>query len=141
MDKRRSTSFAIMIASLGPVSLVLQQQAALRFSKHRITHLAPMRSVNAFWGVSGESAWIMYWSSMRNSCIGSCVLTSSISTGRDHIKASVSRFLKGKLPTFHQLSLMKESSQFRSEVGYTTSTEEWLECFNSKAEVAEKIAY
>ena len=33
MDKRRSTSFAIMIASLGPVSLVLQQQAALRFSK------------------------------------------------------------------------------------------------------------
>src|SRR5258706_12502503 len=140
MDKRRSTSFAIMIVSLGPVLLAWQQQVALRFSKPRITHLALMPSVSAFWGVSGESAWIMYWSSMKNSCIGSYVPMSSISTGRDHIKASVSRFPKEKLPAFHQHSLMNESSQFRSQVGYTMSTEEWLERFNSEAEVPEKIA-
>ncbi len=83
----------------------------------------------------------MYWSSMKNSCIGPYVPMSSIPTGRDHIKASVSRFPKGKLPAFHQLSLMEESFQFRSQVGYTTITEEWLERFNSETEVPEKISY
>ena len=29
-----------------------------RFLKHHITRLVPMPSVNAFWGVFGESAWI-----------------------------------------------------------------------------------
>jgi hypothetical protein len=41
-------SFAIMMASLDPVSLEWQQQVASRYSKHRITRNAPMRSVNAF---------------------------------------------------------------------------------------------
>jgi len=54
------------------------------------------------------------WSSMKNSCIGSYVPMSSILMGHDHIKASVSRFPKEKLPAFHQHSLMNESSQFRS---------------------------
>jgi len=58
MDTRRNISCAIMMASLDPVSLVLQQQAPSRFLKHHITRLVPMPSVNAFWGVSGESAWI-----------------------------------------------------------------------------------
>src|SRR5260221_8950836 len=85
-----------------------------------------MRFVNVFWEVFGESALTTYWSSMRNSCIVCCIPTSRISTGRDHIKASVSRFPKGKSPAFHQLSLMNESSQFQSWAGYTTSTKEWL---------------
>ncbi len=58
MDKRQRTSFMIMIASLAPVSLVLQQRVASRSSKHLITRHEPMPSVNAFWGVCGESAWI-----------------------------------------------------------------------------------
>jgi len=73
-----------------------------------------MRSMSAFWAVFGESALIMDWSSMKNSCIGSYVPMSSILMGHDHIKASVSRFPKEKLPAFHQHSLMNESSQFRS---------------------------
>ena len=58
MDTRRNISFAIMMASLDLVSLMLQQQATSRFLKHHITRLVPMPSVNAFWGVFGESAWI-----------------------------------------------------------------------------------
>ncbi len=141
MDKRRSISCAIMIASLDPVSLMSQQRAASRFSKRPITHHGPMRFVNVFWEVFGESALTTYWSSMRSSCIVSCVPTSRISTGRDHIKASVSRFPKGKLPVFHSLSLMIGSSRFQSWVGYTTNTEEWLERFDSEAELPEEIAY
>jgi putative transposase len=60
MDTRRSISFAIMRASLGPVSLVWQQRAASRFSKRRIMRHAPMRSANAFWAVFDESAWTTY---------------------------------------------------------------------------------
>jgi hypothetical protein len=56
---------------------------------------------------------------------------SSFSMRYDHIKAFISRFRKGQSPAFHQLSLMNESSQFRSWVGYTTSTEERPERFNS----------
>ncbi len=141
MDKRRSTSSAITIASLDLGSLVLQQRAASRFSKRPITHHGPMRFVNVFWEVYGESALTTYWSSMRNSCIVSCVPTSHISTGRDHIKASVSRFPKGKLPAFHPPRLMIGSSRFQSWVGYTTSTEEWLERFDSEAERPEESAY
>jgi len=58
MDKPPGISFAIMMASLDPVSLEWQQQVASRYSKHLITRNAPMRSVNAFWGVFDESAWI-----------------------------------------------------------------------------------
>jgi len=91
-----SISFAITITSLGLVSLGLQQRAALRFSKRLIMRHAPMPSVNAFWGVSGASAWITCWSSMRSSCNVSYVPTSSISTWRGHIRGSSSRFRKGK---------------------------------------------
>jgi hypothetical protein len=58
-----------------------------------------------------------------------------------HIKAFISRFRKEQSPAFHQLGLMNESSQFLSWVGYTTSTEEWPERFNSEAEIPEKIVY
>ncbi len=54
----------------------------------------------------------------------SCVPMSSISTGRDHIKGSTSRFRKGNYPPFHQVNIVIGLSQFRSWVGYTTSTEE-----------------
>jgi len=36
---------------------------------------------------------------------------------------------------------MSGSSRFQSWVGYTTSTEEWLERFDSEAELPEEIAY
>jgi hypothetical protein len=52
-----------------------------------------------------------------------------ISIGHDHIKAFISRFRKGKSPAFLQLSLMTESSQYRSWEDYTTGTEEWPERF------------
>ena len=100
-----------------------------------------MRFVNIFWEVFGENALTMYWSSMRNSCIVCCVPMLRISTGRDHIKVFISRFPKGKSPAFPQLSLMNESSQFQSWAGYTTSTEEWLERFDSVAELPEESAY
>jgi hypothetical protein len=58
MDTRRNISFAIMMASLDLFSLMVQQRAASRFLKHRITRLVPMPSVNAFWRVFGERAWI-----------------------------------------------------------------------------------
>jgi hypothetical protein len=57
------------------------------------------------------------------------------------LKASVSRFPRGRSPAFHQLGLMIGSSRFRSWVGYTTSTEEWPEPFNCEAEIPEEIAY
>jgi putative transposase len=50
MDKCRSTSFAIMMASLGPVSLVLQQQAASSYLKRRITRHEPMPDDERFLG-------------------------------------------------------------------------------------------
>jgi hypothetical protein len=65
----------------------------------------------------------------------------SISIGQDHIKASASRFPRGKSPPFHQISLVIGSSRFRSWVGYTTSTEEWPEPFNSEAELPEESTY
>jgi hypothetical protein len=48
---------------------------------------------------------------------------------------------KRQSPAFHQLSLMNESSQFRSWVGYTMSTEERPERFNSEVEQLEEIVY
>src|SRR6266567_2626576 len=141
MDTRRNISFAIMIVSSDLVSLVLQQRAASRFSKLPITRHEPMQCVNVFWEVFGESALTTYWSLVKSNCIVCCVPTSRISTGRDHIKASVSRFPKGKLPAFHPLRLMIGSSRFQSWVGYTASTEEWLERFDNEAELPEEIAY
>jgi putative transposase len=54
------------------------------------------------------------------------VLRSSVEyfNGSDHIKASTSRFGKEQPPTFHQISMVLESSQVRSWVGDTTSTAE-----------------
>jgi hypothetical protein len=56
MDKPPGISFAIMIASLAPVSLEWQQQVVSRFSKRRIRHHEPMPSVNDSWEVCDESA-------------------------------------------------------------------------------------
>ena len=61
----------------------------------------PMRSVNVFWGVSGERALTTCWSLVRSNCIVFCVPTSRISIGHGHIKGSTSRFRKGKFPPFH----------------------------------------
>jgi len=60
---------------------------------------------------------------------------SSISIRHDHIKASVSRFRKGKSPPYHQISVVIESSRFQREVGYTTNTEEWPELHSREAEI------
>jgi hypothetical protein len=76
-----------------------------------------------------------------SSCIGSYVPTSSISMAHDHIKASSSRFRKGKSPPLHQISLVIESTRFRSWVGSTTNTEEWLERFKRQAVILEEIAF
>ena len=129
MDTHRSISFAIMITSLARVSLEWQQRAASKLSQHPIVRHKPMPSVNAFWGVCDESVLTTCWSSIRSSCIVSYVPTLSSSMRHDPIKAFSSRFRKGKSPAFHQLSLMNESSQFQSWMGYTTSTEEWPEHF------------
>src|SRR5207253_10280529 len=72
---------------------------------------------------------------MRSSCIVCYVSMSSISMRHDHIKASVSRFRKGRSPLCHQISVVIESSRFRCEVGYPTHTEEWLELHSREAEI------
>jgi len=95
-----------------------------------------MRSVNAFWGVFGESVWTTYRSFVKSSCIVTYVPISSISTGHDRIKVSVSRFRKGKSPPSHQISVVIESSRFQCEVGYTTNTEEWPELHSREAELS-----
>jgi len=100
-----------------------------------------MPSVNAFWGVCDESALTTCWSSMRSSCIVSYVPTLSISTRHDHIKASTSRFRKGKSPLFHEISVVIESFRFRSWVGYTTRTEEWPERYNVTVAIPEEGAF
>jgi hypothetical protein len=56
MDKPPGISSVIMIASLDPVSLELQPQAASRFSKRPFAHHEQMPSVNVSWGVCDESA-------------------------------------------------------------------------------------
>ena len=137
----RSISFEIMIASLAPVSLVLQQRAASRSSKRRIVPRERMRSVNAFWAVCDESALTTCWSSMRSSCIVSYVPTLSISMRHDHIKASTSRFRKGKSPLFHEISVVIESFRFRSWVGYTMRTEERPERYNVTVAIPEGGAF
>jgi hypothetical protein len=40
-----------------------------------------------------------------------------------------------------KLSLMNESSQYRSWAGYTTSTEEWPERFKRSAAIPEEITF
>jgi hypothetical protein len=56
MDTRRSISSVIMIGSLVPVSLELQERAVSKCLKPPITRNAPMSSVNVYWEVCGESA-------------------------------------------------------------------------------------
>jgi hypothetical protein len=100
-----------------------------------------MRFVNAFWGVCGESAWITCLSSASSSCIVSCVPTSRISTGHDHIKASTSRFPKEKFLPFRQVNMVIALSRFQFCAGYTTSTEEWPERFKRRAILAEEMEF
>lgn len=56
MDTRRSISSVIMIGSLVPVLLELQERAVSKCLKRPITRNAPMPSVNVYWEVCGESA-------------------------------------------------------------------------------------
>ena len=59
----------------------------------------------------------------------------------DHIKVFISRFRKGKSPPFHQIGVGIGSSRLQSWAGYTMSTAEWPEHFNSEVELLEEIAY
>ncbi len=46
-----------------------------------------------------------------------------------------------KYPLFRQVSMVITLLRFRFWVGYTTSTKEWPERFNSEAELPEESAY
>src|SRR5260221_3851926 len=69
----------------------------------------------------------------------SCVPTSRISMGHDPIKASNSRFRKGKVAAFHHISIVLESSRFRSWVGYIAITNEWPERSIPKQKYMERM--
>jgi hypothetical protein len=58
----------------------------------------------------------------------------------DHTKEYTSRFRKGQSPPLYQVSLLNESSRFRSWAGYTRSTEEWPECFKQQAVIPEEMS-
>ncbi len=64
-----------------------------------------------------------------------------ISIGHGHIKGSTSRFPKEKFILFRQVSLVIALPRFRFWVDYTTSTEEWPECFKKQAIIPEEIEF
>lgn len=67
-----------------------------------------------------------------------CVPPSRISIGHDPIKASSSRFRKGKFLAFQQISMVLETSRFRFWVGSLTMTKEWRERFTNEKERSEE---
>ncbi len=134
MSTLRSISFVIMRASLDLVSLVLQQRAASRFLKRRITRPEPTRSANAFWGVCGESASITSSFSMRSSCIVYFMPMPSISIERDHTRVSSSKSRRQKSAVFRWVAGMNWLSPRRSWADYTTTRAEWHERLNREGE-------
>jgi hypothetical protein len=130
MDKPPGISFAIMIASLGLVSLELQQQAASRFSRYPIMHHEPMPSVNAFWGVSGESA-LPHMLVLHEKQLQRVLRAYAAYFNRARPHQGIQQQVpQGEGPLCHQINVVIESSQFRSWVDYTTSTKEWPEPYN-----------
>lgn len=127
MGYRRTISFVIVMASSDPVALAWPQPAALRCSKRLTMRLGPMRSVNGFWGVCGESASIIFSSSRRSNCIVSFVPMSSTSIKPGRIKASNNRSQNSMVRQFLRITRVARSSPSRSWVDYTTITAEVLE--------------
>ena len=86
MERVRSISFGITIASLGWASRGLRKQVTSRFSKHRITLRERMPSVNAFWAVCVVNASTTYSSSRKSSSTAYSRRMSSTLTKPDRIK-------------------------------------------------------
>src|SRR5258708_28300880 len=127
MDNRRTISFVIVMTSLDPVSLAWQQRAASRYSKRPAMRHGPMRFVNGFWGVCGESGLITFSSSRRSSCIVSFRPMCSTSIKPDRIKASNNRSQNSMVSLFLRITMLARFSPSRSWVDYTTITAAVLE--------------
>ncbi len=94
-----------MIANSGSILREWQQQVVSTCFERRTGRHEQMPSVNDFWEVSGENAWIISWSCMRNSSTVSSKPMSGTTIKLGHIKGSGSGFRTHQcLRLLHQIS-------------------------------------
>jgi hypothetical protein len=129
MERGRSISSVIMMASLGSALSELRRRVESRFSKHRITFRKRMPSVNVFSEVCDASVSITCSSCMRSNSSGYSTLMYATSTEPGHIRGSSSRFPRDLLDRRQKITHVARSSHSRSWVVYTMTTAEAREFF------------
>ena len=134
MERDRSISSVIMMASLGPASSGLRRRVESRFSKHPITFRKRMPSVNGSSEVCDASVSITCSSCMRSNSSGYSTLMYATSTEPGRIKGSSSRFPSRKLDRHQKITHVARSSPSRSWVVYIMTTAEAHEFFRERCD-------
>jgi hypothetical protein len=137
MERDRSISSVIMMASLGWASRGLRRQVESRFSKHPITFRKRMPSVNAFSEVCDASVLITCSSCMRSSFNGYSTRMYATSTEPGRIKGPGSRFQSRKPGQCQQNTQVARSSLSPSWVVYITTIAGALEFFHPYEKVGD----
>jgi len=124
MEKDLNTWFGTMMANAAHGLPVWQQPAASRSFERRTGLRERMPSVNAFWGVCDENAWIISWSYMRSTCIVFSRHLACTLTRRDLIKGWDSGFPTPQCALHFTRTNLTKWSPFPCWVGYITITKE-----------------